>query len=97
MLGLLAVVMAEGAHANEVLLSQAGCLGCHHPEQRLIGPSLKEIANAYRGRPEAKASLTTKLREGGEGVWGDIPMPPVSQEKLSDADLASVLDWLLAQ
>lgn len=75
--------MAEGA----------GCLQCHMVDSRLIGPSYAEVAQKYRGQDVA-ARLLTKVREGGEGAWGDVAMPP--QPDIKDEDLRALVAWILA-
>ena len=71
----------------------AGCLGCHAANQRVVGPSYAEVAEKYRGL-DVSAKLFAKIRAGGTGVWGDVAMPP--QEEIKDADLKTLLAWILA-
>ena len=76
-------------------LAQAnGCTACHGVDQKIVGPAYKEVAAKYRGSPNALDMLTRKVRGGGAGVWGNIPMP--AQTAPSDADLQSILSWVLA-
>ncbi len=42
----------------------------------------------------AEAQLIDKVKKGGAGVWGPIPMPP--HPAISDADLKAMVDWILA-
>ena len=53
------------------------------------GPSYKDIANKYRGDKGAAANLAKKVKEGGKGVWGDIPMTPNAHVK--DADIKTIV------
>ncbi len=71
-----------------------GCTACHGVDQKIVGPALKEVADKYRGSADALDTLTRKVRGGGAGVWGSIPMPP--QTAPSDADLKVILMWVLA-
>ncbi|MEY8170371.1 c-type cytochrome [Burkholderia multivorans] len=87
-----------GAHAQvgdglRVARSNA-CLGCHAVDRKLVGPSFKDIAARYKGDPQAVAKLSKKVKDGGSGVWGAIPMP--AHPRMSDADLRSVVEWVLA-
>lgn len=82
--------------ASEDLFKKAGCNACHAVDKKLVGPSLKDIAAKYKGQGDAIAKLGDKVRKGGAGVWGPIPMPPNNEAKISDADLKAVLQWLLA-
>ncbi|KVA71446.1 c-type cytochrome [Burkholderia ubonensis] len=70
------------------------CMGCHAVDRKLVGPSFKDIAARYKGDPQAVAKLSKKVKEGGSGVWGAIPMP--AHPRMSDADVRSVVEWVLA-
>lgn len=74
---------------------KAGCNACHQVDKKVVGPSLKDIAAKYKGQAGVSATLTAKVRQGGKGVYGPIPMPPNPPEKISDADLAAVVAWIL--
>ena len=75
--------------------TKAGCATCHAADKKLIGPSWKEVAAKYKGNAGAMAQLTERVRKGGVGVWGKLPMAPVDAAKISDADLKTVLSWVL--
>ena len=70
------------------------CMGCHAVDRKLVGPSFKDIATRYKSDPQAVAKLSKKVKDGGSGVWGAIPMP--AHPRMSDADLRSVVEWVLA-
>lgn len=84
------------AAANEELMSRSGCVNCHRVDQKLLGPAFKEVAARYRGDPQAAARLFRKVRDGGEGEWGDLPMQANNEEKVSDADLRLLIEWILS-
>lgn len=81
--------------ASEALAQKAGCMACHAKEKKLVGPSYKDVAAKYAAEADAVAKLSAKVRSGGKGVWGQIPMPPHDAEKINDADLKSVVEWIL--
>ncbi len=90
-------ILAAGsvrADAGEDLLKQSGCTACHAIDRRLVGPPYIEVAAKYRGDAGAAAKLAEKVRKGGSGTWGQVPMPP--NPKLSDADLKSLVAYILA-
>lgn len=91
----LSAAFAGPVHASEQLMEKSGCLSCHRVDQKVIGPSFKAIAAQYKGTDGAADYLFQKVREGGEGVWGDIPMTPNGPGKISDADLHAVISWVL--
>jgi len=75
------------------LAAKYNCKACHTAEQKLVGPSYKEVAKKYAGDASAPAKLAAKIKAGGSGVWGAIPMPP---NNVPDADLKKLVDWILA-
>lgn len=77
---------AELAQAN-------ACTTCHDVAVRKIGPGFREIAAKYAGDAGAEARLLAKLKAGGSGVWGSIPMPP--QSALKDPDARTLIQWIL--
>jgi len=79
------------AHPS-ALVARHACTGCHGLTNKLIGPGFNEIAARYAGRSDARAYLSQRIREGGQGVWGDIPMPPQAGLKEGDAD--EIARWI---
>lgn len=75
------------------LAEKSGCLGCHAPKQRTVGPALAEIAAKYRADAGAEARLMAKVKTGGQGTWGSVPMPPFAQ--LQEQDLRTLVRWIL--
>ena len=76
------------------LAKHYACIACHGIEQRIVGPGFKEVAQKYAGDATAKQALLRKVRDGGAGVWGAIPMP--GQPQVVEADLVVIIDWVLA-
>ena len=87
------VAPARGADA-EALSQQKACAACHQIDVKVVGPSFKEIAAKYRGDDGAPANLAAKIKSGGSGVWGNIPMPPNSH--VSDDEIAVLVAWILS-
>jgi cytochrome c len=92
-----APLAAAQPHPAEAALSKAGCVACHAKDRKLVGPSFKEIAAKYKGQADVVPQLMEKSRKGGKGNFGPIPMPPNPPEKISDADLKLVVEWILQQ
>jgi len=86
---------AMDAAAGEAMMKKDGCSACHAVDKKIIGPSYQEVAAKYKGDAGAAAKLAKKVKEGGSGVWGPVPMPP--NVTVSDADIKSLVDWILAQ
>ena len=99
LLGLAAAVFAAPALAQniEATMNKAGCLACHTKDKKLVGPAYKDVAAKYKGQADAVAKLSAKVRKGGQGVWGPVPMPPSGADKISDADLKAAVEWVLKQ
>jgi cytochrome c len=76
-------------------MNKAGCMACHTKDKKLVGPSFKDIAAKYKGQPDAVAKLSEKVRKGGSGVFGPVPMAPNPPDKISDADLKAAIEQIL--
>ncbi len=74
------------------LLNQYACTACHAPNAKGIGPSFKAIAGRYATKTDAQAYLQGKIKAGGQGVWGAMPMP---RQALSPAEAARIATWLV--
>ncbi len=92
-----AALLSLGAQAatGEEIMTKSGCMACHKVDAKLVGPALKDIAKKYKGQ-DVVAKLAAKVRSGGSGVYGPIPMAPNPVEKISDADLKTAVQWVLS-
>ena len=84
---------AMDAAAGEAMMKKDGCSACHAVDKKIIGPSYQEVAAKYKGDAGAAAKLAKKVKEGGSGVWGPVPMPP--NMTTPDADIKALVDWIL--
>lgn len=84
------------AHAadEEALAKSKNCLTCHAIDKKLVGPSYKDIAAKYKGNGAAAAQLAAKVKAGGKGTWGEMPMPP---NNVTDDEAAKLVAWVLSQ
>lgn len=83
---------AAAAPANPLALATKHiCTACHGVDNKIVGPAFRDIAAKYAGRADADAYLAGKIKSGGQGVWGPIPMPP---QTLPDADAKTLAAWL---
>lgn len=87
-----ATVLADD---GEALLKKHNCAACHQAVKKTVGPGLKMIADKYAGDPGAAAKLEAKVRKGGAGSFGNMPMPP-TPAKVSDADIKAMVAATLA-
>lgn len=79
----------------DALLKKHGCLVCHSIDKTLVGPSYKEVASKNSGKKDAEKRLAEKVKKGGVGVWGQVPMPP--NPAVPDADVVAIVKWVLVQ
>lgn len=87
---------SAGAYAStEEAMSKAGCMGCHAKDKKGLGPSFKDIAAKYKGQ-DVTATLMEKVRKGGSGNFGKIPMAPNGPDRISDADLKAAVELILS-
>ena len=91
----LAAAATVPAHAQEALAKKHNCFACHAVDKKLVGPSYKDVAAKYANDKGAEAKLFEKVKKGGQGVWGQVPMPPNAQ--VPDADIHSLVKWVLSQ
>ena len=85
---------ASGAALASADLAKAkNCTACHAVDKKLIGPAYKDVAKKYANDKDGLAKLTKKVREGGVGVWGQIPMPP--NAAVPPADIKELVTWIM--
>lgn len=89
------LLFAGAANASLELAQKSACMACHAVDKKVVGPAYKEVAAKYKGDKTAEAKLIEKVKKGGSGVWGPVPMPPNSTVK--DDDIKTLVKWILAQ
>jgi cytochrome c len=91
----LATGLALPAQASEELAKKHLCTTCHVVKgTKTIGPTYADVAKKYAGQKDAEAKLADKVKKGGQGVWGQIPMPP--NAAVPDADVKALVKWILS-
>lgn len=89
------LIISAPAMANKDLASKSGCLACHvQSGPKTVGPSYADVAAKYKGDKTAEAKLAAKVKAGGVGVWGQIPMP--ANAAVKDEDVKTLVKWILA-
>jgi len=83
---------ADAAKAKQ-LAQKYNCLACHAVDKKLVGPAYMEVAKKYKGDAGAEAKLVAKVKSGGGGVWGSIPMPP---NNVPESDIKVIVEWILS-
>ena len=91
--GLLAAGAAQ-AQDGQALLQKYGCIACHAIDKKVVGPAYNDVAAKYKGDAGAAAKLAAKVKAGGTGVWGQVPMPP--NPTVTDADLKTLISYILS-
>lgn len=90
-----ALALSAGmASADDALAKKYACMSCHQVDKKVVGPAYKDVAAKYKGDKTAEAHLIEKVKKGGSGVWGTVPMPPNPQ--VPDADLKAIVQWVLS-
>lgn len=90
----LIMMVSTPAFADQALAAKNGCTACHAKDKKLVGPSFQDIAKKYAGDASAAKNLAAKIKAGGKGNWGPVPMPPHPQ--INDADLLKLATWILS-
>lgn len=79
--------------AADALMKKNGCAACHAVDKKIIGPSYLDVAAKYKADKDAVAKVAKKVKDGGVGVWGQIPMPP--NANIPDADIKELTSWIM--
>jgi cytochrome c len=87
-------IASAPALANEELAKKNACTACHAVDKKLVGPAYKDVAAKYKGNAGAEAMLVEKVKKGGVGTWGQVPMPPNANVK--DEDVKTLVKWVLS-
>lgn len=80
--------------AGELLIVKSDCIGCHHKENKLIGPAYQAVAEKYPATDENISLLASKIINGGKGVWGTVPMTP--HKKITEDDAKTMVKYILS-
>jgi cytochrome c len=86
-------LLSGAAHASADLAKAKNCMACHALDKKLVGPAYKDVAAKYASDKDAAGRLAKKIREGGTGVWGQVPMP--ANPQVSEAEAQTLAKWVL--
>jgi len=89
------LLTAFSALASEELAKKHACFACHATDKKMVGPAYKDVAAKYRADKDAPKKLAAKVKNGSQGVWGTVPMPPNSA--VPEADINTLVKWILSQ
>jgi cytochrome c len=86
------VIVAGQAQADEALAKAKNCMTCHAVDKKLVGPAYKDVAAKYKADKGAVATLAAKIKSGGKGNWGQIPMPP---NNVTEDEAKKLATWVM--
>lgn len=95
LLAVAAATISPSSFALDDLHKKHACTACHDDDKKLIGPPYREVAKKYAKDKDAVKKLSEKVRKGGVGVWGQIPMP-AAQATVSDDDIKKMIESIMA-
>jgi cytochrome c len=95
--GQAALAQALDDKAALAIMKKGACDACHSIDKKGVGPSYREVAKKRKGEKDAAATLAKKIRAGGSGAYGQIPMPPNPPDKVSDQDIKQMVAWILTK
>ena len=87
------LMISANATADEALARAKNCFSCHNVDKKVVGPSYKDVAAKYKGDAKAVDTLAGKIKAGGKGVWGPIPMPP---NNVTPEEAKKLATWVLS-
>lgn len=88
------LLMSGVVSASQELAQKNACLSCHAVDKKVVGPAFKDVAAKYAGNKAAHDALAAKVKAGGKGVWGPIPMP--ANPGVKPEDLDKIISWVLS-
>lgn len=86
--------LAQNAAAAKALASKSACMACHAVDRKLVGPAFKDVAAKHKGQADAVTQVAARIKSGGAGMYGPVPMP--AQPTLKDDELQLLAGWILA-
>ena len=89
------VLATPVVQADEALLKKHNCVACHQIDKKVVGPAYKDVAKKYKGQKDIAVKLAEKVKKGGQGAWGPVPMPPNPQ--VPDADIKKMVEFVLSR
>lgn len=92
--GIGAVWSASAEQTGLDLARSKNCMSCHSVNNKVVGPSFKDVAKRYAGQADAESKLVTKVMKGGAGAWGMVPMPANAQ--VTEAEAHQLVQWVLS-
>ena len=92
---ILGLLVAFPVLASEELAKKHACFACHAVDKKMVGPAYKDVAAKYRADKDAPKKLAAKVKNGSQGVWGTVPMPPNSAVPVGDIN--TLVMWILSQ
>lgn len=95
--GAAAAISALDDNKAQEIINKAGCAACHAIDKKGVGPAYTDVAKMRKGEQGAAAMLVKKVRDGGTGAYGRIPMPPNPASNISDDELKALIDWVLTK
>ena len=93
MLALGGLLLLGNAQADEALAKAKNCMSCHQVAVKVLGPAYKDVAAKYKGDAGAVDKLAAKIKAGGKGVWGEVPMPP---NNVTPDEAKKLATWVLS-
>lgn len=90
----MAACLTAPALADNALATSKKCMACHAVDKKLVGPAYKDVAKKYAGQKDAADKLAVKIRAGGTGIWGVIPMP--ANPQVNEVDAKKLAAWILS-
>lgn len=92
------IALATPAWADDAamleLADKSRCTACHDIHEKITGPAWTEVAKRYRGDAGALERLVIKVRDGGSGNWGNVPMSP--NKRVPEDNIRKLVGWILA-
>ena len=91
------LMVAGSAMATDMpaVAKKNNCTACHKVDKKVVGPAWKDVAAKYKGDDAAWDKVAAKIKKGGSGAWGAVPMPP-NTPQVSQSDIQTLVRYILS-
>ncbi|HTD04090.1 c-type cytochrome [Undibacterium sp.] len=79
---------------GSALAKKYACMACHAVSNKVVGPAFRDVQKKYPNAADTENMLSAKIKSGGQGAWGSVPMP--ANQQVSDADIRTIVKWIMA-
>lgn len=89
--------MALDEAGAEALMRKSGCFKCHAVDKKKDGPSYKELAGKWKGKPDLMEKLTTHITTSPKVKIDGKEEDHEALKSKDPGDVKAVIDWIVSR